>query len=113
MHLSTVEQLRCAGVVAAVTISRSAFPNRLEHETVLERFKSLWTWGEERYDQSDDIALAKKNDVEHLLDNALRALEVGKDGDTTRAFVIGFGKSLGAALPALRKPRPSLLFYLD
>ena len=40
-HLSTVDQLRCAGVVAAVTISRSAFPNRLEHEEVLGRFSSL------------------------------------------------------------------------
>ncbi|EEC42649.1 predicted protein, partial [Phaeodactylum tricornutum CCAP 1055/1] len=28
-HIPTVEQLRCAGVVAAVTLSRSAFPNRL------------------------------------------------------------------------------------
>jgi hypothetical protein len=27
--------------VAAVTISRSAFPNRLEHLSVLDRFKSL------------------------------------------------------------------------
>ena len=26
---------------------------------------------------------------------------------------IALGKSLGAALPALGKPRPSLLFYLD
>ena len=41
-HLTTVEQLRCAGVVAAVTISRSAFPNRLEHGIVQERFKALW-----------------------------------------------------------------------
>ncbi|KAL7577845.1 hypothetical protein ACA910_010592 [Epithemia clementina (nom. ined.)] len=41
-HLPTVEQLRCAGVVAAVTISRSAFPNRLEHGVVQERFKALW-----------------------------------------------------------------------
>ena len=32
------EQLRCAGVVAAVTISRMAFPNRLMHETALEHF---------------------------------------------------------------------------
>ena len=30
-------------------------------------------------------------------------------------FPLGFalGKSLGAALPVLGKPRPSLLFYLD
>jgi myosin-5 len=37
----SVEQLRCAGIVAAVTITRVAFPNRLLHETVLERFRFL------------------------------------------------------------------------
>jgi myosin-5 len=37
-HLSTIEQLRCAGVVAAVTLSRSAFPNRLENEVVRFNF---------------------------------------------------------------------------
>jgi myosin-5 len=40
-HMTTIEQLRCAGVVAAVTISRSAFPNRLDHKSCLSRFKVL------------------------------------------------------------------------
>jgi len=40
-HYSTMEQLKCAGVVAAVTISRSAFPNRLPHEQVYDRFGML------------------------------------------------------------------------
>jgi len=40
LHYS-MQQLRCAGVVAAVTISRVAFPNRLTHATVLERFGCL------------------------------------------------------------------------
>jgi myosin-5 len=39
-HLSTIEQLRCAGVVAAVTLSRSTFPNRLENKTVRFKFSS-------------------------------------------------------------------------
>ena len=38
-----MQQLRCAGVVAAVTISRVAFPNRLPHETALARFGCLTT----------------------------------------------------------------------
>jgi len=38
-----MQQLRCAGVVAAVTISRVAFPNRLTHVTALERFGCLTT----------------------------------------------------------------------
>jgi len=37
----SMQQLRCAGVVAAVTISRVAFPNRLPHETALTRFCCL------------------------------------------------------------------------
>ena len=38
---STIEQLRCAGVVAAVTISRAAFPNRLHIEEVEAKFTCL------------------------------------------------------------------------
>jgi myosin V len=41
-HMGTVEQLRCAGVVAAVTITRSAFPNRLPNDTVRLRFSGFW-----------------------------------------------------------------------
>ena len=33
--------MRCAGVVAAITISRAAYPNRLTHTTALERFYCL------------------------------------------------------------------------
>jgi len=98
-HRSTVEQLRCAGVVAAVTISRSAFPNRLEHKIVLDRFKSLWEKGAhlvalEETNQSDDImddpdAIAGAM-VSHLLTSAMKDLEVERDdGTVTKAFVIG------------------------
>ena len=40
---SSMQQLRYAGVVAAVPISRVAFPNRLPHETALARFGCLTT----------------------------------------------------------------------
>lgn len=40
-NMTTIEQLRCAGVVAAVVISRSAFPNCLDHRACFERFKVL------------------------------------------------------------------------
>ena len=42
---STVSQLRCAGVVAAVTISRSAFPNRLLSTVVMSKFSCLFGRG--------------------------------------------------------------------
>jgi myosin heavy subunit len=92
-HTSTVEQLRCAGVVAAVTISRSAFPNRLEHEEILHRFKSLWPKGEQRLSPvsssashpSDEV----RRDVDRLLTPALSELETQKDEKIVKAFVIG------------------------
>lgn len=42
---SSSEQLRCAGVVAAVTISRAAFPNRLMLFEALERFSLMYPGG--------------------------------------------------------------------
>ena len=33
-----IDQLRCAGVVEAIRISRVAFPNKLSHERFLQRF---------------------------------------------------------------------------
>ena len=40
-HIQVVEQLRCAGVVEAIRISRSAFPNRMPHADVVLRFGML------------------------------------------------------------------------
>ena len=38
---SSVDQLGCACVVATITISRVAYPNRLTHSTTLDRFLYL------------------------------------------------------------------------
>ena len=40
-HITTLEQLRCAGVIAAVTISRSAYPSKLESSEVVHRYSML------------------------------------------------------------------------
>lgn len=94
-HATTVEQLRCAGVVAAVTISRSAFPNRLEHDIVLERFKSLWGTGKqlEAMDEAADITDEMESVrfiANKLLTAALNELQVeNEDGSVTKAFVMG------------------------
>jgi myosin-5 len=91
-HVSTVEQLRCAGVVAAVTISRSAFPNRLEHVSVLDRFKSLWPKGDHiavLQNEAMDIDTRCKKATDILLTLALREMEFEKDGSKFRAFVMG------------------------
>ena len=91
-HLSTVEQLRCAGVVAAVTISRSAFPNRLEHLSVLDRFKSLWPKGDHitvLQDTDLDPEEKRRKATEILLTLALKEMEFSKNGTIFRAFVMG------------------------
>lgn len=91
-HISTVEQLRCAGVVAAVTISRSAFPNRLEHLSVLDRFKSLWPKGDHfavLKDKDLDPSERRRKATEILLTLALKEMEFQKNGSNFRAFVMG------------------------
>jgi len=75
-HMGTIEQLRCAGVVAAVTLSRSAFPNRLENDIV--RFKYWQLWDKTAYPSkatsSMDKAEKLKCDCEALLQCALAPL---------------------------------------
>lgn len=79
-HMTTVEQLRCAGVVAAVTISRSAFPNRLDHRACLERFKVLI-----KKKKKKDITEAKE-EVTKLM---TRALKYFPSKDDQAPFVVG------------------------
>ena len=40
-HWATVRQLKCAGLVTAITISRESFPNRLNYEVTWDRFICL------------------------------------------------------------------------
>ena len=52
---STVEQLRCAGVVAAVTISRVSYPNRLTHQIALDRFTCIARLGIDELEVNADV----------------------------------------------------------
>lgn len=81
-HMTTVEQLRCAGVVAAVTISRSAFPNRLDHRACLERFKLLSKKKAKKSSKGDT-----KDEVTKMLERALRGMPSSDDG--REPFVVG------------------------
>jgi myosin-5 len=60
-HMTTIEQLRCAGVVAAVTISRSAFPNRLDHRACLDRFKVLNRVKKKKMDPREEVEAMLKS----------------------------------------------------
>jgi myosin heavy subunit len=85
-HMTTIEQLRCAGVVAAVTISRSAFPNRLDHKATIERFKVLSkvkkAEGAPEMDPKDEIVQILKPAMEKF---------VGAD-DGKASFVVGLSR---------------------
>ena len=82
MHMTSIEQLRCAGVVAAVTISRSAFPNRLDHRTCYERFKVL---KQKKGAKAASDKIDHKEEIVKILDHALDKM---KDGDK-KAYVVG------------------------
>nr|WVH45741.1 MyoB [Craspedostauros australis] len=94
-HLSTIEQLRCAGVVAAVTLSRSAFPNRLENSVVRFRFSAMWD--RSKYPSKGTKAMAPEeklsHDCEALLTSALKPKEEQEGGKAVRAFVTGKTRS--------------------
>jgi len=86
-HMGTVEQLRCAGVVAAVTITRSAFPNRLPNDTVRLRFSGFWD--KAAYPAQTTSSMSKEEQTKaecHAM--MLCALKDRADGDKL-AFVVG------------------------
>jgi myosin-5 len=88
-HLSTVDQLRCAGVVAAVTISRSAFPNRLEHEEVLNRFSALLRGFKPEAVDNGEGELTYQPEINRLLTDLL-PVSTKPDGSPGKApFVAG------------------------
>jgi len=94
-HLSTIEQLRCAGVVAAVTLSRSAFPNRIENKNAKFKFSSMWNRAKFPSKGNDDMEESErlKHDCEALLLCALKPLEKTEEGKTVKAFVVGKTRS--------------------
>jgi myosin-5 len=113
-HMSTVEQLRCAGVVAAVTLARSAFPNRMENSSVKYRYGSMWE-DKRKYPSSKKDGMtpeeALRCDCDAILANALenRELEKDKNGNVIKPFVCGKTKSYfrGGVLEYLEANRSS------
>lgn len=96
-HLSAVEQLRCAGVVAAVTLSRSAFPNRLENAVV--RFKFWQLWDKEKFPSKGTSSMPPAEKLSHdcraILACALAPLAENdpKTGKPITIFVVGKTRS--------------------
>ena len=82
-HEPTLDQLRSAGVVAAITISRSAFPNRLSHKEVMDRFGSMWQGV--KPSESEEITIK----IKMLLEQNIDHLSVEKEGRVIKPFAIG------------------------
>lgn len=95
-HIPTIEQLRCAGVVAAVTLARSAFPNRLDNNGVRFRYNTMWEKKDYPSKKTSSMTPEEgaKCDAEAILDCALKIKEsVDKDGNIKKAFIVGRTKT--------------------
>merc|ERR1712176_1460134 len=83
-HITTLEQLRCAGVVAAVTISRSAYPSKLENSDVIHRYSML------NADKPKNGYPDQASEIEGILSKVLKKFDKKKkDGSISKAFAIG------------------------
>ena len=95
-HKTTVEQLRCAGVVAGITIARSAFPNRLPNAVVLARYSNLWDVSKFPSSKQSKMSITEKRqcDCKALLEGALEAKStVDGNGKIVKAFIVGNTKT--------------------
>jgi myosin-5 len=94
-HMATVEQLRCAGVIAAVTLSRSTFPNKMKNSVVRFRFASNWDPKAFPSEATKDMTLDEqvRADCEAILLCALASKEEQVDGKVKRAFAVGNNRS--------------------
>ncbi|KAL7577779.1 hypothetical protein ACA910_010536 [Epithemia clementina (nom. ined.)] len=85
-HKPVLEQLRCAGVVAGITITRSVFPNSLENTAVLARYSSMG---------GSHLSSNKQEACKALLRAALHSKRVRREdtGEMVDAFVVGKTKT--------------------
>jgi myosin V len=92
-HNNVIDQLRCAGVVAGITITRSVFPNRLPNTLVLARYSSMC---DKFSHSSGNLTPEEKRaaDCKTLLTWALKEKETADShGRTVKAFAVGKTKT--------------------
>jgi myosin-5 len=90
-HHTVLEQLRCSGVVAGVTISRSAFPNQLENSVVLSRYTNLWDKKKFPSQKTSDMSSNERRaeDCKALMTCALKSKEELQNERVVKAFAVG------------------------
>lgn len=95
-HNPTVEQLRCAGVVAGITITRSCFPNRLPNSLVLARYSNLADPKNFPSRKTSYMTLEQKyaEDCKAVLNASLQSKTVvSENGTAVTAFTVGKTKT--------------------
>lgn len=86
----TVAQLRCAGIVSAITMAMSSFLNRLQFDTALDRFSILSKQKRSAFTNFWPKKIDPKLSVQTMLDVLLKPMEfIAHEGEITKAFVCG------------------------
>ena len=86
----TVAQLRCAGIVSAITMAMSSFLNRLQFDTALDRFSILSKQNRSTFTNFWLTRSNLKMSVQTMLDILLKPMEfIAHEGEITKAFVCG------------------------
>jgi myosin-5 len=90
-HHNVLAQLRCAGVVAAVTVSRSVFPNQLENSVVHSRYSTMWEKKMYPSQKTSDMSPNERRaeDCKALMTCALKSKEEHQNGRVVKAFAVG------------------------
>jgi myosin heavy subunit len=91
-HASVVEQLRCAGVIAGVTISRAVFPNSLDTRMVISRYSNVWDKKAHPSQKTENMTDAERraSDCNAILACALKSrVTFNVDGKMVKPYVVG------------------------
>jgi myosin-5 len=90
-HHTVLEQLRCAGVVAGITISRAVFPNQLENSVVLSRYSNMWEKQKYPSQKTSDMSPNERRaeDCKALMTCALKPKEERENRRVVKAFAVG------------------------
>ena len=94
-HNTVVEQLRCAGVIAGITISRSVFPNQLDNRVVLSRYSNIWDRKKYPSKKTDGMTPNQQcaEDCRALMTCALKSKEELQRAHVIKAFAVGKTKT--------------------